>query len=172
MFTDLATWQKIPFLYTREQRRAVDDLAKYAVQPDLLNRLVKVLEDELGHDIAFAVEAGKIAANDVAATAPPEIKLDILERGLRVPLPPAMMAATLNEMANSIAQVATDLVAQTDLAPADVNKLIFVGGSSLMGVIDMAMRRAFPQAELHRGAAMTAIVDGLATAASHAFPPE
>ncbi|WP_341232867.1 Hsp70 family protein [uncultured Sulfitobacter sp.] len=169
VFTDLATWQKIPFLYTREQRRAVDDLAKYAVEPDLLNRLVKVLEDELGHDIAFAVEAGKIAANDMAATAPPEIKLDILERGLRVPLPPAMMAATLNEMANSIAQVATDLVAQTDLEPKDVNKLIFVGGSSLMGVIDMAMRRAFPQAELHRGAAMTAIVDGLAIAASDAF---
>jgi hypothetical chaperone protein len=63
-------------------------------------------------------------------------------------------------------------VAQTDLAPADVSKLIFVGGSSLMGVIDMAMRRAFPQAELHRGAAMTAIVDGLAIAASHAFPTE
>ncbi len=169
VFTDLATWQKIPFLYTREQRRAVDDLAKYAVQPDLLNRLVRVLEDELGHDIAFAVEAGKIAANDMAATAPPEIVLDILERGLRVPLPPAMMAATLTEMARSIAQVASDLVAQADLAPKDVSKLIFVGGSSLMGVIDVAMRRAFPEAELHRGAAMTAIVDGLAMASSHAF---
>jgi len=36
-------------------------------------------------------------------------------------------------------------------------------------VIDMAMRRAFPQAELHRGAAMTAIVDGLAIAAADAF---
>jgi hypothetical chaperone protein len=169
VFTDLATWQKIPFLYTREQRRAVDDLAKYAVQPDLLNRLVRVLEDELGHDIAFAVEAGKIAANDMAATAPPEIVLDILERGLRVPLPPAMMAATLTEMARSIAQVASDLVAQADLAPKDVSKLIFVGGSSLMGVIDVAMRGAFPEAELHRGAAMTAIVDGLAMASSHAF---
>lgn len=83
-----------------------------------------------------------------------------------------MMAATLNEMANSIAQVATDLVAQADLAPSDVNKLIFVGGSSLMGVIDIAMRGTFPQAELHRGAAMTAIVDGLAIAASHAFATE
>ncbi len=169
VFTDLATWQKIPFLYTREQRRAVDDLAKYAVEPKLMNRLVKVLQDELGHDVAFAVEAGKIAANDPAATAPPEIRLDILERGLRIALPPAMMAATLSEMAQSIAAVATDLTAYAGVTPPEVTKLIFVGGSSLMGVIDRALRTAFPQAQPHRGAAMTAIVDGLAMAAPHAF---
>ena len=169
VFTDLATWQKIPFLYTREQRRAVDDLAKYAVEPDLLNRLVKVLEEELGHDIAFAVEAGKIAANTVDGTAPPEIRLDILERGLRVPLPTALMAATLADMAQGIADTALDLATQADVAPEAVTKLIFVGGSSLMGVIDHAMRRAFPQASVHRGAAMTAVVDGLALAAPHAF---
>ena len=169
VFTDLATWQKIPFLYTREQRRAVDDLAKYAVEPDLLNRLVKVLEEELGHDIAFAVEAGKIAANTVDGIAPPEIRLDILERGLRVPLPTALMAATLADMAQGIADTALDLATQADVAPEAVTKLIFVGGSSLMGVIDHAMRRAFPQASVHRGAAMTAVVDGLALAAPHAF---
>lgn len=169
MFTELATWQKIPFLYTREQRRAAEDLAKYAVEPALLNRLVKVLEDELGHDIAFAVEAGKIMANDRTASAPPEIKLNILERGLAVALPPAMLAATLSEMASGIAQTAIALVAQAEVSPKDVTKLIFVGGSSLMGVIDMAMRTAFPHAEIHRGEAMTAIVDGLSIAAPHAF---
>ena len=172
VFTDLATWQKIPFLYTREQRRAVDDLAKYAVEPALLNRLVKVLEDELGHDIAFAVEAGKIAANDPDATALPEIKLDILERGLRVPLPAAMMAATLAQMAQGIADTAIKLTSQADIAPDAVTKLVFVGGSSLMGVIDAAMRRAFPKAAVHRGAALTAIIDGLALAAPHAFLPD
>lgn len=169
VFSDLATWQKIPFLYTREQRRAAEDLAQYAVDSDRMNRLVKVLEDELGHDVAFAVEAGKIAANTVDGLAPPEIKLDIVERGLRVPLPPAQMAATLTQMAQNIAQTATDLAAGADLDPQDVTKLIFVGGSSLMGVVDRAMQQAFPMAEPHRGAALTAVVDGLALAAPHAF---
>ena len=80
-----------------------------------------------------------------------------------------MMAASLAQMAAEIAQVATDLTAQAEVKPDAVTKLIFVGGSSLMGVIDRAMRDAFPQAELHRGASMTAIVDGLAIAAPHAF---
>ena len=169
VFADLATWQKIPFLYTREQRRAVEDLVKYAVEPELLNRLARVLEDELGHDMAFAVEAGKIAANDPDASAPPQIDLKIVERGLTVPLPQAMMATTLSGMSTEVAQVATDLAAQAEVETDAVTKLIFVGGSSLMGVIDRAMRDAFPQAEVHRGAAMTAIVDGLAIAAPHAF---
>ncbi len=169
IFADLATWQKIPFLYTRETRRAAEDLARHAVQPDLLARLVAVLEDELGHDLAFAVEAGKIAANDQDGTALPEIKLDVLERGLSVPLPAAMMAATLADMAGRIGDVARETVGQASLGTDDVTRLIFVGGSSLMSVVDGSLRRVFPQAHVHQAAALTGVVDGLALAAATAF---
>ena len=169
IFADLATWQKIPFLYTRETRRAAEDLARHAMQPELLARLVTVLEDELGHDLAFSVEAGKIAANDPDGTAPPEIKLDMLERGLSLPLPAAMMAATLAEMAGKIGETARETVAKAGLNSDDVSRLIFVGGSSLMGVVDASLRRAFPKAEVHQAAALTGVVDGLALAAATAF---
>tara|TARA_R110002094_G_scaffold45348_1_gene57291 strand:+ start:2375 stop:3640 length:1266 start_codon:yes stop_codon:yes gene_type:complete len=169
IFADLATWQKIPFLYTRETRRAAEDLARHAMQPELLARLVTVLEDELGHDLAFSVEAGKIAANDPDGTSPPEIKLDMLERGLSLPLPAAMMAATLAEMAGKIGETARETVAKAGLNSDDVSRLIFVGGSSLMGVVDASLRRAFPKAEVHQAAALTGVVDGLALAAATAF---
>jgi hypothetical chaperone protein len=169
MFADLATWQKIPFLYTREVRRAAQDLARHAVEPDLLARLVAVLEDELGHDLAFAVEAGKIVANDPGAMALPEIKLDMLERGLHLPLPAAMMAATLAEMAGKIGETARETVARAGVNTDDVTRLIFVGGSSLMGVVDASLRRVFPQAEVHQAEALTGVVDGLALAAATAF---
>ena len=169
IFTDLATWQKIPFLYAADTRRAAKDLARNAVEVKRLERLVKVLEDELGHDLAFAVEAGKMTANDPAATAPPEINLDILEKGIRLPLPPAMMAATLMESAAAIAQTASDTVQRAGLTPQDVTKLVFVGGSSLMGVVDTALRQQFPGADVHRASALTGVVDGLALAAEEAF---
>ena len=130
---------------------------------------MRVLEETLGHDIAFAVEAGKIAANDAAAIAPPEIDLTVLEAGLRVPLPTAMLTFTLAEMAQEIASSALATVAQADMQPRNVTRLIFVGGSSLMGVVDDALCGAFPEAEVHRGAALTAIVQGLAMASETAF---
>ncbi|MGB3244205.1 MAG: Hsp70 family protein [Sulfitobacter sp.] len=169
IFADLATWQKIPFLYTQDTRRMAADLEKYAVEPDKLARLMKVLEDELGHDLAFAVEAGKIAANDTRARSLPEINLAMLETGLRADLPAAMLNFMLADMAQDIAQSALATVAQANLKPADVTRLIFVGGSSLMGVVDGALCASFPQAQVHRGAALTAIVEGLAIASGTAF---
>jgi hypothetical chaperone protein len=169
IFGDLATWQKIPFMYGADTRRMAADLAKYAVEPVKLKRLVKVLADELGHDIAFAVEAGKIAANDPAGLSLPEINLAVLEPDLRVMLPAAMMAMSLSEMADEIAQVALETVEIAAMQPAEVSKLILVGGSSLMGVVDLALRNGFEGAEVHRGAAMTGIVEGLALASEQAF---
>ncbi len=169
IFADLATWQKIPFLYTRETRSAAADLARHAVEPALFARLVMVLEEKLGHDLAFAVEAGKIAANSPNAMAPPEIKLDMLQRGLHLPLPAAMMTVTLADMAAKIAEAAKETVAQAGVPTEEITKLVFVGGSSLMGVVDMALRRAFPTAQVHQAAALTGVVDGLALAAGSAF---
>lgn len=169
IFADLATWQKIPFLYAADTRRAAKDLAQYAVEANRLQRLVKVLEDELGHDLAFAVEAGKMMANNPAATAPPEINLGILEKGIRLPLPAPMMAATLAQGAAQIAQTAEETVVQAGLKQNDVTKLVFVGGSSLMAVVGDALKRQFPDAEIHRTSALTGVVDGLALAAEHAF---
>lgn len=169
LFSDFATWQKIPFSYTHDTRRMAADLAKYAVEPDKLARLVRALGQELGHDIAFAVEGGKIAANDPNAKALPEIDLSVLETGLRVPVPAALLTYTLTGMAQEIAQAGLATVAQAGLGAGDVTKLILVGGSSLMGVVDVALRGAFPHAKVHRGAALTAIVDGLALASEGAF---
>ena len=169
IFGDLATWQKIPFLYGADTRRVAADLAKYAVEPDKLARLVQVLDDQLGHDVAFAVEAGKIAANDKDAVALPEIDLAVLETDLRVPLPAALLTVTLAEMAAQIADVARDTVVLADLIPGDVTKLILVGGSSLMEVVGAALSNTFEHAEVHRGAAMTGIIEGLALASETAF---
>lgn len=169
IFADLATWQKIPFLYGADTRRAAKDLARNAVETKRLARLVTVLEDELGHDLAFAVESGKMAANNPAATAPPEINLDFLEKGIRLPLPAAMMAATLAESAQRIAQTARETVSHAGYDADAVTKLVFVGGSSLMSVVDAAMRQQFPGAAVHQASALTGVVDGLARAAEEAF---
>ncbi|WP_370399707.1 Hsp70 family protein [Sulfitobacter sp. JB4-11] len=169
IFADLATWQKIPFLYAADTRRAAQDLVRNAVEVRRLQRLVTVLEDELGHDLAFAVEAGKMTANDPSALAPPQINLDFLEKDTRLPLPAAMMAATLAEGAERIGQAAAETVTQAGLSRDDVTTLVFVGGSSLMSVVGDAIGRQFPTAKIHRTSALTGVVDGLALAAEQAF---
>jgi len=161
IFNDLATWQKIPFLYAPDSRRLAKDLAQYAVEPEKFARLISVLEDELGHDIAFAVEGGKIAANTNGAG---QINLGIVERGLGVDLDAATIEGLLSPLTVLMAQAALAAVAQAGAAPQDVTHLVFVGGSSLMQVTRDSLSAVFEHAQVHHGSALTAIVDGLSIA--------
>lgn len=161
IFNDLATWQKIPFLYAPDSRRLAKDLAQYAVAPEKFARLVSVLVDELGHDIAFAVEAGKIAAN---TSGNGEIDLRVVERGLSVQLEAATVEGLLSPMTGQMAEAALATVAMANIAPEDVTHLVFVGGSSLMKVTRDSLHAVFGNAGVHHGSALTAIVDGLSLA--------
>ena len=168
LFNDLATWQMIQFLYAADSRRAARELAKYAVEPEKLNRLVEVLEDELGHDLAFAVERGKIQANGTDL-ADPRIDLRILERGLSTPLAAPQMQATLDPMMHQITQSAAETLARADLAPTRISRLVMVGGSSLLSSVETSLRGLCPNAAVENRNAMTAVADGLALAAPSAF---
>ncbi|UWS77810.1 Hsp70 family protein [Phaeobacter sp. G2] len=174
LFNDLATWQMIPFLYAADSRRAARDLAKYAVEPQKLNRLVSVLEDELGHDLAFAVERGKIQTNGVSGAseekgADPRIDLRILERGLSAPLSPDLMQQSLAKMMTQIAESAAETLEAADVAPTRIDRLVMVGGSSLLSSLETGLRQLCPNATVENRNAMTAVADGLALSAASAF---
>lgn len=169
IFNDLATWQNIPFVYTSENRRMAADFAKLGIKSGLFQRLKLVLEMELGHDIAFAVEAGKIKINrpDVFDTG---IDLRVIEPGLWAQFSKDVMGAVLADHAAQIRTCAVETLAMADVAPEKIGKVVFVGGSSLLEVIEQIMVAMFPGAELERAEAFTAIADGLAIAASHDLP--
>jgi len=162
IFNDLATWAKIPFLYGPDTRKAAAELHKFAEHPKRFARLVKVLEEELGHDLAFAVEAGKIRANDASGEEDPLIDVSMLKPRATLPLPRDWMRKRLSGLAGQIGTAAEATLETAGIEAKAVDRLIFVGGSSLMQVVELALRDRFPQAELHRGAALTAIVEGLA----------
>jgi len=166
IFNDLATWQMIPFLYTGETRRKAADLAAHAVEREKLDLLVDVLEHELGHDVAFAVERGKITANSQAEA---RVDLRMLKRGLGTPLSSDLMQTSLAATVAEVRTCAAETLQQADVAAAKVNRIVLVGGSSLLQVIEEEMQNLCPNARLHRDNAMTAVADGLALSAQHAF---
>lgn len=163
IFNDLATWEKIPFLYTAKQRRAAKTMLQHAVTPARIGRLVTVLENELGHDIAFAVEAGKIAAND--ATLAAQIDLREIETGLTVDLPPEALSACLSPFAAKLSAGVKETLAMADVDATQVSRVVYVGGSSLMSMVPDTMRALFPAADHVFKNVFTAVADGLAITA-------
>lgn len=162
LYADLATWAKIPFVYAPAPRREAALMARLAVDPLRMNRLVRVLNEELGHELAFAVERGKIAANDGAAAA--GIAMEFIERGLSAPISPSALDAGLHRFGADLRQAAATTLALAGLDATEVGNVILVGGSSLMRLVTDMARDLCPGARLQRSEAFTAVVDGLALA--------
>ena len=164
IFNELATWQLIPFSYAPEVLKLARDLAQFATEPEKLARLVSVLEYQLGHDVAFAVERGKISANGNEATA--DINLAMVEPGLKVPLPATALALAMNPLATQITADARRALELAGVEPEQINRVVLVGGSALMGLIQNQLAALCPTAELDAQNALTAVASGLALAAA------
>ncbi len=161
-YVDLATWAKIPFLYTPETRRLVADMARLAVEPEKMARLVTVLEEELGHDLAFAVERAKIGANGGDGNG--RIAMGGIEKGLVVPVCADDLSTVLAAARTDLRKAAQETLTRAGLSPDQVGRIILVGGSSLMRIVSDDMQALCPNAALLRSEAFTAVVDGLALA--------
>lgn len=164
IFNDLATWELIPFLYTPQNRRLAAEMVRLAHEPEKLARLARVLDEELGHDLGFAVERGKIAVNSGGAQS--SIRLDEIEPGLAPPLSAEAMAASLARHADALAEGARETLRIAGLDPARVEQVVYVGGSSLMAMVTQTMTAQFPKAAHRFSDVFTAVADGLAIAAA------
>jgi hypothetical chaperone protein len=167
LFQDLASWEKIPFLYTPETKRMAALFHKMALGPELLKRLSDTLDLELGHDIAFAVERGKIQINkpDVFEAG---IDLRVLEKDLWAQLNENGLRDVLADHAAKIAECVEATLKMADVPAQKIGTVVFVGGSSLLHVVRETLRGLLPQAQFEQAAAFTAVANGLAMAAEKA----
>ena len=167
LYVDLSTWAKIPFLYTPETKAMVAEMVKLAVKPRLMRRLATVLKDELGHDLAFAVERGKISANRGEDGA--RIVMERVEAGLSAPITRASLDASLARYRDGLRRAAGETLAMAGVSADQIGTVILVGGSSLMGLVAEEAQALCPKAALQSSDAFTAVVDGLALATGQDF---
>jgi hypothetical chaperone protein len=162
LYVDLSTWAKIPFLYTPETRAEVAKMVKLAVKPRLMRRFATVLREELGHELAFAVERGKINAN--AGREGARIRMEKIEPDLAVAISPATLDASLARYRDPLREAALETCRMAGVAPEAIGTVVLVGGSSLMGMVAAEAQALCPNASLQNSEPFTAVVDGLALA--------
>ena len=163
IYADLASWAHIPFVYTPENRRLAAQMVRLAADPDRMARLVTVLTDELGHDLAFAVERGKIDANTGDDA---RIGMGFIQPKLTAQISAQSLGDALQSFGAELEGAVAETLARADVTADAIGDVVLVGGSSLMRLVTNLAARILPHARQHRSEAFTAVADGLALASA------
>ena len=165
LFHDLATWHKIPFLYTSDNLHYLRSIVLTADRPELLRRLIDVLAHRNGHRIAGEVEAAKIALSD-AATASFALPLD----------PPIAVDLKREDVDRAVHDDTTRLIETiarcTKLAsikPEQIQSVFLTGGSTGIPAVRERILAHLPNARAVPGDMFGSVGLGLAIDAARRF---
>ena len=166
LFSDLATWQRIPVLYTPRTVRDVAAMARHALEPRKLALLLRVVEEELGHGLLAAVEDAKIALSD-------DPRSTVALRDLPALDPVALDGAALRDAlaadAGRIGATVEAALAEAGVGGADVATLVLTGGSTLLPAVRDAIAVRVPEARMVRPDRFAGIAHGLTVQAGRRF---
>ncbi|HTR82981.1 MAG TPA: Hsp70 family protein [Reyranella sp.] len=157
-YHELATWATINFAYTYKNQREIAELVALASEPEKVERLLTVVRRRLGHRLAFAVEAAKIALSDETYVTLP---LGFLEANLASTATRVEFDRAISAQMGRLRRVASDCIAAAGVSPGAIDTIFFTGGSCRVPAVRAAISRAAPSARAVGGSDLLSVALGL-----------
>ncbi|WP_341887516.1 Hsp70 family protein [Variovorax sp. YR752] len=159
VYFDLATWHLINTVYNPARVAELRSMRGFYADPRHHDRLMTVVTERLGHELAARAEGGKIAVAEGGHT---RIDLSHVEYRLAVELGEAQAVAALDADIERIVDAARETARQAGLAPQAIGALYFTGGSTGLRLLAQRIAAAFPDARIVRGDRFASVASGLA----------
>lgn len=166
VYFDLTTWHLINTVYQPQRAAELRNMADFYGDPLQHQRLLKVVNERLGHALVGRAESAKIAVSQGGDT---DIDLALIEKGLHSPLSAAQMCKALNADLGRIVGCAHETVKQAGLHYGDISALYFTGGSTGLKLLTDELEAAFPAAKAVRGDRLASVATGLGLQAGRQF---
>jgi hypothetical chaperone protein len=147
-FADLATWSKINFLYTPKMLAEIRQVRRESAHPELIDRLIAVVEARRGHTLAIEVEQAKIALSEAPRA---EIPLGWIEDGLTPGFGRKQLESATRTLAQRIGDRVRRCLRQAGLAASDIDAVFLTGGSTLLPHVRRSIIRELPGARVIDG---------------------
>lgn len=165
-YLDLASWHRINAMYAPPIAREIRELRQRAMQPDLLDRLLAVLEKRTGHSLAMAAETAKIDLSHQTLT---QIRIAAFTGGRDKPLSRAGLEATVAQPVIRLTSGLAEVLRQAGVAPRAIGTVFMTGGSASLPVLRDAVARCLPETPIATGDMFGSVGTGLALDAARRF---
>ncbi|MEH2479750.1 putative chaperone protein [Nitrobacteraceae bacterium AZCC 2146] len=167
-FHDLATWANINRMYDHKVMNEVRQVRFESRQPELLDRLVRVLDEQRGHTLAMEIEDAKIGLSDQQKAS---IALDWIEPGLKAGVARKELVSHTQLLADRITARIKICLEQANLQAEDIDAVFLTGGSVQLAHVRKAIIGAVPHARAIDGDTFGAVGKGLTIEAVRRYGP-
>ena len=167
-FHELATWSEINRLYDSKVMSELRQVRREAKQPELLDRLIRVIDEQRGHTLAMEVEAAKIALTDSARAA---IPLAWVEPDLNVEISRTDLVHHTRLLAERVAGRIKLCLSHAQLKADAIDAVFLTGGSVRLAHLRKAMTKVLPSARIVEGDTFGAVGKGLTLEAARRYGP-
>ncbi len=166
VYFDLATWHLINTVYNPQRVMELRSMRGFYADAVHHDRLMTVVTERLGHELAARAEGAKIAVADGGDT---QIDLSHVERALGVALAEPQAVGAIDADIERIVETARRTAADAGLAPERIDALYFTGGSTGLRLLAQRIAGAFPSARAVRGDRFASVATGLGLHAQRVF---
>jgi hypothetical chaperone protein len=167
-FHDLATWSSINRMYEPRVIADIRQVRQEASEPALIDRLVRVVDEQRGHTLAMEVEDAKIALSDQRRA---DIPLEWVAPGLSAAIGRPDLVSHTRQLADRIAARIKNCLTQARLAADDIDAVFLTGGSVRLAHVRNAIKKAVPSARIVDGDTFGAVGKGLTLEALRRYGP-
>ena len=166
IYFDLATWHLINTTYVPNRVIELRLMRSMYNDQRAHERLMRVLAQHRGHDLAARAEAAKIATSESGEAT---IELGFIEPGLQLNFVERDLELALRDDVNRIVDTARDTLRQAQVKATEIDAVYFTGGSTGVAFLTARLAAAFPSAQTVRGDRYASVVSGLAITAQRRF---
>ena len=168
-FHDLATWSSINRMYEPRVLADIRQVRQEAAEPELLDRLMRVVQEQRGHTLAMEVEDAKIALSEQRRS---EIPLEWVAPGLSASIARPDLVSHTKQLADRIAARIKNCLVQAELASGAIDAVFLTGGSVKLAHVHKAITKALPSARIVEGDIFGAVGKGLTLEALRRYGPK
>ena len=169
VYFELATWHLINTTYVPNRLIELRMMRNMYNDQRAHQRLMRVLTEHRGHDLAARAEAAKIAVSESGESI---IELGFIEPGLKLSFVEREQQLALQADVQRIVNTARETVRKAQIDADEIDAIYFTGGSTGLDFLAAQLAGAFPTAQAVRGDRYASVVSGLAITAQRRFGPK
>jgi hypothetical chaperone protein len=158
-FSDFADWSRLALMRNRRTLGELEKLRRAALEPQPIEKMIAIIEQELGYRLYEAVGQVK---RDLSTAQTARFSFTGAGLSIEAEVTRDEFEAWISPDLDRIEEVVTHALSRANVRPEDVDRVFLTGGSSLIPRIRRLFEDRFGEERIASGNELTSIAHGLA----------